>query len=187
MIKLQIHLLTPLLALIVAALPTMAQTPSPYAGEQGREVKALSEQEIDDLLSGAGMGLAMAAELNHHPGPKHVLELAGELGLTAEQREAVQASFDAMHRRAVELGRRIVDAETALDRAFAAGGPSAAELDERVMEIARLRGALRATHLRAHLETRAALAAEQVTRYDELRGYGDGGDGAHRHTRHQGH
>lgn len=187
MTRTALHRLTLVFALLAVALPAMAETSSPYAGEEGREVKALSEQEIDDLLSGAGMGLAMAAELNHHPGPKHVLELAGELGLTAEQRQAVQASFDAMQRRAVELGRRIVDAETALDRAFAADGLSADELDERVMEIARLRGALRATHLRAHLETRAALAARQVTRYDALRGYGDGGDGGHGHGHHGGH
>jgi hypothetical protein len=44
---------------------------SPYAGEQGRAIKALSQKEVSDLLDGAGMGYAKAAELNRYPGPMH--------------------------------------------------------------------------------------------------------------------
>ena len=36
-------------------------------------IRGLSEQEIDDLTNGRGMGLARAAELNGYPGPLHVL------------------------------------------------------------------------------------------------------------------
>ena len=58
-----------------------AQSQSPYVGQQFREIKALSPQEISDYLSGKGMGLAKAAELNGYPGPAHVLELAAQLDL----------------------------------------------------------------------------------------------------------
>ena len=74
------------LALALTCVVTIghAQT-SPYAGQQSREVKSLSAQDIDDLLNGRGMALAKAGELNGYPGPLHVLELASELRLTDEQ------------------------------------------------------------------------------------------------------
>src|SRR6187402_2754729 len=89
-------------ALAAAAVPVAAQhgqghphghgaAASPYAGQQSHEIKALSEQELRDLLAGAGMGMAKAAELNRHPGPMHALELAGPLALTAQQREQLTA------------------------------------------------------------------------------------------------
>ena len=55
-------------ASVTPAWPAKAQMPSPYAGEQGREIKALSTKDIDDLTQGRGMGLAKAAELNRYPG-----------------------------------------------------------------------------------------------------------------------
>jgi hypothetical protein len=58
---------------------------SPYAGEQTREIKALSKEDIDELLRGGGWGLAKSAELNGMPGPTHVLDMAAELDLSAEQ------------------------------------------------------------------------------------------------------
>src|SRR5262249_1929289 len=68
-------LVFPLLA--VAAATAWAQDPSsnPYAGQQSRSIKALSEDDIAALLKGAGIGLAKAAELNGYPGPAHVLAL----------------------------------------------------------------------------------------------------------------
>jgi hypothetical protein len=50
---------------------TVAQCQSPYVGQEYREIKALSTQEISDYISGRGMGLAKAAELNGYPGPAH--------------------------------------------------------------------------------------------------------------------
>src|SRR3990172_8479974 len=64
---------------------------SPYAGLEGREIKALSPEQIQELRNGDGMGLALAAELNHYPGPRHVLELAHELALSPKQQDQVQA------------------------------------------------------------------------------------------------
>jgi hypothetical protein len=53
-------------------------TPSPYAGQQGSSVRGLTDEEIADLRTGSGMGLARPAELNSYPGPRHVLDLADE-------------------------------------------------------------------------------------------------------------
>ena len=70
----------PLIASIAFVTSVHAQTP--YAEMQGRSIKALSDQQIADLNTGRGMGLALAAELNGYPGPSHVLELADKLEQT---------------------------------------------------------------------------------------------------------
>ena len=147
------------------------QALSPYAGAEGSEIKALSAEEIQAYREGTGHGMAKPAELNHYPGPRHVLDLAADLKLTESQRIEVQAIFDRMHARAVSLGERIIERERALDRAFAAGALGEAKLQGLVGEIGGLQGELRATHLKAHLETKAVLRPEQIARYDALRGY----------------
>lgn len=152
----------------------LAQDAAPYAGLESREIKALSPEQIEDLLAGEGMGYALAAELNHYPGPRHVLALADSLELSQAQRPQVEAIGARMKERAISLGRRIVDAEAALDRLFASTEIDAASLERLVAEIARLEGELRAAHLLAHLETRRVLSEEQVAAYDRLRGYGTG-------------
>src|SRR5438876_506210 len=68
----------------------------PYAGQQSREIKALSPEEIGQYLSGAGMGYAKPAELNGYPGPMHVLENADGLALTPEQRKQTTALMKAL-------------------------------------------------------------------------------------------
>src|SRR5262245_16502456 len=70
-----------------------AQSQSPYVGQELREIKAMSPQEISDYLSGKGMGLAKAAELNGFPGPAYVLELATQLNLTTDQKIKTEALF----------------------------------------------------------------------------------------------
>src|SRR5574342_793837 len=62
---------------------------SPYAGMEDREIKALSPEQLQQLRDGEGMGLALPAELNHYPGPRHVLALAEELGLSVKQRDQI--------------------------------------------------------------------------------------------------
>ena len=87
-----------LLALILAATPVAADTAhqhSPYAGQEARDIKALSLEEIADLAAGRGMGLALAAELNGYPGPRHVLDLAPELGL--EDATSHEGHLEAVH------------------------------------------------------------------------------------------
>lgn len=168
------------LALALATGPALAETPA-YAGQQARAVKSLSAQEVGDLLAGRGMGLAKAAELNHYPGPMHALELRDALALTSDQTRTVEAIFARMRDAARPLGARIVEHEATLDRRFAVGRITP---DELRAGSAAMQGELRAVHLAAHLETRAALTPEQVARYDVLRGYGEpspAGGHAHRH------
>ena len=117
------------------------------------------------------MGFALAAELNHYPGPKHVLDMADHLGLSADTRAAIEAIRERMSANAIPLGQALIAAEASLDSAFVRGGLGEDELARRTAEIGRLTGELRAVHLGAHLEVRALLTDEQVARYDQMRGY----------------
>jgi len=144
---------------------------SPYSGLEGREIKALSDGDREKLLSGHGMGMALAAELNRFPGPKHVLELADDLGLSTEQVRVAREIFDEMARQARQLGQIVVEKEAQLDDRFATALIDQEELARAVREIGQLRGELRLTHLRAHLQMRAAMNDLQIATYDRLRGY----------------
>lgn len=144
---------------------------SPYAGETDRKIKALAPSEIVGLLDGDGLGFAKAAELNGVPGPRHVLDLDSELGLDDRQRADVRAVYERMHAEAVELGVLVIDLERQLDRAFADGKPTAADVQRLSAEIGEVRGRLRATHLIAHVETANLLTSHQISRYAQLRGY----------------
>ena len=144
---------------------------SAYAGQQSREIKALSDQEVKDLQAGAGMGMAKAAELNRYPGPMHALELADQLSLTAEQRERLRALMHAHKAQARKLGERVVALERELDALFARGKPTAQEVERLAVAIGEAQGQLRAEHLKTHLETTAVLGPEQVDRYVKARGY----------------
>ena len=158
-------------ALFVVPQMAWPQAHQPYAGQQARAIKALSDQETADLRAGRGMGLALAAELNGYPGPVHVLELAEPLGLTAVQRDSMNGLFAAMKAEAVALGEKLIAAEAQLDRQFAGKSVTEASLIESVQSIAALQGALRAAHLKYHLATVATLTPEQLVHYAELRGY----------------
>ena len=161
-------------AAVASAQEEKASKHEGYAGEERREIKSLSAEEVEGLLNGHGMGLAQAAELKHYPGPRHVLELAAELRLTPEQRTQTQATFARMRGEAVRLGRLIVERERALDASFAKGEIDASRLRAATAGIARLQGDLRAAHLAAHLEMRRLLSPPQIKKYDELRGYASG-------------
>jgi hypothetical protein len=154
----------------------------PYAGQQTRAIKALSDDEIAALRKGEGMGMAKAAELNGYPGPAHVLQLTAQLGLTDVQRRDVQAIFNRMSAAAKPLGDQIIAQEQVLDQLFAKGEITPDRLAAATAAIAELQGRLRAVHLSAHLETRALLNPDQIARYEQLRGYGDTqAPGQHRH------
>lgn len=165
-----------LTGVILMISPAAAQV-SPYAGQEGRDVKALSPQEIEDLLVGRGMGFAKAAELNGYPGPAHALELADRLELDAEQIAAIRGVHQRMEAAARTLGADLVARERALDRLFAQGHIDPASLAGITAEIGRLWGELRRVHLAAHLETRVRMSEAQIHRYKTLRGYVGGATG----------
>ena len=160
----------------------------PYAGQQARGVKALSDQETADYLEGHGMGLSKVAELNHYPGPRHVLDQADDLELSAEQLAKAEAIWEGMDSKARALGTMIVTKENVLERMYSTGAATPADTRTLVDEIARLQADLRYTHLAAHLSMRSVLSTNQVAKYDELRGYSDSPAPAaeHRPTQHHG-
>ena len=164
------------LAWFVLAIPVGAvaqhQSHSPYAGMENREIKSLSAQDIEDLRAGRGWGLALAAELNGIPGPAHLLELRDEIGLTDDQVSAIEAIFAAMQAEAQTAGERLIAAEAAIEAAFRAGDLAPEALRDLIDTAAAARAELRFIHLSRHLETPPLLTAEQIARYNELRGYG---------------
>src|SRR5215472_6053504 len=137
---------------------------SPYRQQAAAALRGLSESEIAELRTGAGMGLARAAELNGYPGPRHVLDAvaAGKLTVSAEQLRRIQQVFDQMQRDAQRLGTSILEQERQLEAGFSAASMTEDELKSRVARIAALRGDLRTIHLSAHLATRAILSDAQV-------------------------
>jgi hypothetical protein len=128
------------LIVVALALSAFAQEHqhSPYAGHEMSEIPSFTPTELEQLRNGDGMGLARPAELNHFPGPKHVLELAAELELRQEQRTRVEEVFAAMQQQARALGAEITpfgsaaSAERASLRRLAEGKPDRSVLKERL-------------------------------------------------------
>ena len=175
----------PLLLLLVACLlatPVLAAD-MPYTGQQARTIKALSDDDIAALRKGEGMGMAKAAELNGYPGPVHVLALAAQLKLTETQQRDVTAIFERMTAASKPLGGELIAQEQALDQLFDKGEITPDRLAAATATIGELQGRLRSVHLVAHLETRALLNADQIVRYQQLRGYGNP-DASARHHHH---
>jgi Spy/CpxP family protein refolding chaperone len=143
----------------------------PYAGLEQREIKALSQEQIAQLRAGHGMGLALAAELNGYPGPKHILEHAERLGLTAAQRDQAEALFNAMKSQAMAAGEAVIAAEIELDALFASGKADEVSLDAAMHKAGHAHMMLRRTHLAYHLPARSVLTEAQITAYQAIRGY----------------
>jgi hypothetical protein len=159
----------------VESWPLQAQTahptPGPYAGQQHSSIPGLTEAEIASYRDARGMGLARPADINGYPGPLHVLEQADALGLSNDQRSAVQALYDQMRSEASGIGNEFLAQYGALELAFRDGTITPEVLSGRTGEIGRIEGELRATHLKYHLATRAILTTDQIGAYMRLRGY----------------
>lgn len=165
-----------LLALALIATPVAAETThhgphTPYAGLETRDIKALSPERIDDLQAGRGMGLALAAELNGYPGPRHVLDFAQQLALTPDQQRHTTELFDAMRQETSSLGLRLIEAERALDRLFAERRATPQSVAAATQSAGSIEGELRAAHLRYHLSMMEVLTPQQIESYGRLRGY----------------
>ena len=180
--------MTRIAVLVVVALAVSqagGEPASPYRGQEGREIKALSAQEVSDLLAGKGMGFAKAAELNGYPGPAHVLELAGELDLSPDQLESSRSIFSDMQARAIAAGQDLLALERELDRQFRDKSVTAESLQSLLARIGQLQAELRQVHLQAHLQQTELLSDAQIAAYADLRGYAgtshDGKGAGHRH------
>lgn len=164
-------------ASVLLSITTAAQAqhghvpPAPYAGQESRAIKGLSQDDIAELRRGGGWGLAKAAELNGMPGPAHLLELKQQIALSAGQVSALEAIFERMRADAIAEGERLIARERTLEQAFQTRAVTEQSLRPMLDEIAASRSALRYIHLAAHLQASALLSAEQVARYNALRGY----------------
>ena len=76
-----------------------------------------------------------------------------------------------MKAEAIAVGEKLIDGETALDRAFKDRSITPERLAELSAAIGRTQGELRAVHLKYHLTTAELLSPDQTQRYSELRGY----------------
>jgi hypothetical protein len=98
------------LAFSTIILPVLAGTHStlpisPYAGQQARPIKALSDETIAALRKGEGMRMAKAAQLNGYPDP------ADELGLPERQLQQLTTTYDRMNAAAKLLGGGLITRE----------------------------------------------------------------------------
>jgi Spy/CpxP family protein refolding chaperone len=155
---------------IVITPPTQSG-PSPYVGFENREVKTLSTERQEGLKQGRGLGYALAAEINGYPGPLHVLELATQLELDADQKKRTQAIYDKMNREARTAGQALIDAEAHLDRMFQMKHATYARIEAQTAVASAQEARLRAIHLNAHIAMMEVLTPAQVESYNRLRGY----------------
>ena len=144
---------------------------SKYAGQQSREIKSLSAEDIAELRRGGGWGLAKAAELNGVPGPTHLLEMKDEISLDEAQRSAIGAIYRRMKSRAIHHGERLIDLERRLESDFRNRTITDALLRTSLDDIAETKKELRYVHLAAHIETLKVLSEKQIRTYNALRGY----------------
>lgn len=154
---------------------------SPYIGQEERRIKALSDADIKGLKQGSGTpfnGMAKPAELNGVPGPRHVLDMAdaGRLDVTEEQLNRIRAIYDKMREEAIVLGEKLLSVEQEIDEGFKNKAITEGVLQEKIEASADVYADLRYTHLKTHLQMLEVLDEGQVQRYNELRGYTDGGD-----------
>jgi hypothetical protein len=154
-----------------AETPNHSHSRSTYAGEEARDIKALSNEDIDDLRNGRGWGLAKPAELNGLPGPAHLLELKDQIPLSPRQVALVEALYAEMKRQAVAEGERLIALERNLEQVFRTRTVTEGDLERLLVEIEKSRASLRLIHLATHLKTPAILSAKQIARYNDLRGY----------------
>jgi hypothetical protein len=145
---------------------------SPYAGQEDRPIKSLSQEDIDELRRGGGWGLAKAAELNGMPGPAHLLELKEDIPLTSSQVQAIKALYETMRRQAIAEGEKLIVLEHRLEEHFRTAAITEDMLRELLSEIAASQQRLRYIHLSTHLQTPRLLTKAQIARYNALRGYG---------------
>ena len=149
-------------------------TTSKYIGQEGRIIKSLSPEDIESLQTGTGDafgGMAKLAELNGYPGPRHVLDLTNELKLSDEQRKNITTIYDDMKEKAIELGQKIVNIERIANEQFVNKSITDTQMKQLILKSSEIYGQLRYTHLNTHLRMLDILTPEQITQYNNLRGY----------------
>ncbi len=110
--------------------------------------------------------------MNHGvPGPAHLLEMKNQIPLTDSQVAAINDIFKQMKAQAIEQGEALITLETELELMFRSSAVTPQALRAALDKIARARMDLRFTHLATHLKTPDILSPEQISKYNQLRGY----------------
>jgi len=145
-----------LAALFITSL--MAQnlyaTTDSYVAQASREIKNFSAQDVQQIKQGKGWGMAKSAEFNGYPGPRHVLDMAEKLALSAEQTRAVKDIFEAMQVKAMAAGDAYLAAERQLDQGFLHNQINAESLRELVDTSLQARADLRYIHQGTYMDAR---------------------------------
>src|SRR5262249_13327835 len=112
------------------------------------------------------------------------IELAEQLHLSPEQVSKLRVLFEAMKAETIPLGTSLIAQERQLNDGFANHTITLTSLELSTHDIGTTQAALRAAHLKYHLSTVEILTAEQVSRYNELRGYKSEQVPTHGHRQH---
>ena len=104
------------------------------------------------------------------------------IGIALAAGQAADAPYAGQQTRAIKaLGAEVVRLEGELDALFASGKPLRETVEAKAAGIGLAQARYRASDLTTHIETARAMTAEQIARYDRLRGYAGGGHGGHAH------
>ncbi len=164
------------ISILVVAIPSHASQNghnhgSKYAGQEHREIKSLSADDVSELRRGGGWGLAKSAELNGVPGPAHLLELKDQIHLDARQVREIETLYAEMKAAAMRIGDRLIARERELEHHFQNRTITDDILRSSLAAISETRKELRYTHLSTHLRTPEILSDAQIAKYNALRGY----------------
>jgi len=129
-------------------------------------VHAQIPADREALLNGDGNDQALYAELNGYPGPKHILDLASKLALTARQKHDIRELYNDTRTRARVLGKLIVKVEEEMHYAFNSGMLARESIEDDAESVGKMRGTLRGVHLAAHIKTRELLTKNQIKQYE---------------------
>lgn len=147
---------------------------SKYIGQENEIIKSLSSEDIESLETGTGDAfgsMAKLAELNGYPGPRHILDLGKELGLTTVEKEYIIIIYNDMKREALISGQEILQIEKTANELFANKSISDSELQRLIIKSAENYGKLRYIHLTTHLKIMDILSQEQIILYNTLHDY----------------
>jgi hypothetical protein len=168
--KQQAKVVSLLLTLLISSW-AVAATVAPYAGQQTRSIKSLSEDDVTSLKAGKGWSLAKPAELNGVPGPAHLIELKEQLSLSDDQLGSIQSIQKSMSQSAKKYGELYLNKEAEIEYFFKSEKVDEENLTQLLHESAQYLAKLRHVHLQAHLKSKPLLTQHQLVMYQQLRGY----------------
>jgi hypothetical protein len=90
--------------------------------------------------------MALLAELNSYPGPRHVLDLSSELGLTSEQQKQIEQIYEEMKEQAIPLSLQFIEIEREMDQKFIDKTIAPDELSKLIQQSGEVHWKLRNTH-----------------------------------------